>query len=646
MLSDTKLFVFDVETTGLDPFVRDTTVGAAFYLPNVDRSFYLPFQHKIRNPVWDSFEEALSGLNSDLKKMSKAKKWEEERHRLTVQIERIQKEQSWHLQWLPDPRNLPEHAWEVFFPIFSDRQKGMMAFNAPFDGHFVEQHIPLANQLFDVLILAHLFNENEVSHGLKALSDRYLGEDSSEEQAAMLNYAKQFLGARSAKRAYEHMALIPMDSVATYAEQDVRLTWRLSQFYIDQWKKDERFGPDLFRLWKEYNRWAEIIMRMEHHGLPTEPQAVRREIARCSAQADSLLEELKKYPRACGSFNPASVHDVRRLLYNQVEGPKESLPTDRYALLESDHPAAAKINEWRQLKKAENTYFVPFRDLADRTGRVHPSYRITGTVAGRGSCARPNATAIPRGGEKSFYNVKSVIVAPKGKTLLELDFSQIELRLAAHFAEDRRMIQAYQEGEDIHTLTARLITGAESPTDEQRTAAKAANFGFLYGMQAPKFVTYAYRSYGKAYSLQEATQFRSAFFQSYTRLEPFRFSIQRFAETYGYVRLWTGRVRRFQGPYPKYHTAFNNIVQGGAAELMRLAMTRLHDDMDSGKWKSLDPARFLLTVHDSCMFEVREEEAEEWYSIIKSYMEDFSFRVPIIAEGKIGPRWSEMRKVK
>lgn len=150
-----------------------------------------------------------------------------------------------------------------------------------------------------------------------------------------------------------------------------------------------------------------------------------------------------------------------------------------------------------------------WEDDASFDGRIHPSFNLTNVISGRTSCQNPNLQQVPR-----TKDVRALFTAPEGKVFFEADYSQLELRIAAHYAKEPTMLKIYREGGDIHTETARVMTGGREPTKDERSKAKAVNFGFLYGMMAKKFVEYAYNSYGQTFTQAEAEAYRNAFLQN------------------------------------------------------------------------------------------------------------------------------------
>jgi DNA polymerase-1 len=250
--------------------------------------------------------------------------------------------------------------------------------------------------------------------------------------------------------------------------------------------------------------------------------------------------------------------------------------------------------------------------------------------------------------------IRSILGAPPGWTFLQADFSQVELRIAAMLAGERRMLRQYAAGEDIHMIRAVRMTGrpADKVTKEERKKAKAVNFGYIYGMGAKKFVTYAFDNYGIEVSLEEAEADREGFFGDYPALRPWHERQRRLANRYQRVQSPIGRVRHLTDVLSldrgvrgeAERQAINSPVQSFASDLMLIALIRLH--------RAMNPERCLVvgTVHDSILFQVRDEFVDKYAKAIKAVMEDMDHvrskygadvTVPIVADIEVGTHWGE-----
>ena len=276
---------------------------------------------------------------------------------------------------------------------------------------------------------------------------------------------------------------------------------------------------------------------------------------------------------------------------------------------------------------------------ASYDGRIHPSFNLTNVVSGRTSCTNPNLQQVPR-----TKDVRALFTAPKGRVFFEADYSQLELRIAAHYAKEPTMLKIYREGGDIHTETARVLTGGREPTKDERSKAKAVNFGFLYGMLAKKFVEYAYNSYGVTFTQAEATAYRDAFFAKYSRLLPWHKEQEELCEMLGGVPNMFGRFRKLpkiysQSRYERLEAvrrAINTPVQGTGSDILLSAAVQVN--------KELSPYGLKVcgTIHDSIVGEFNEEDTEWIVPEIKRIMahphlmDVFGVRLDVGLEADVG----------
>lgn len=309
-----------------------------------------------------------------------------------------------------------------------------------------------------------------------------------------------------------------------------------------------------------------------------------------------------------------------------------------------EFPVAAHLPAFRKATK-EAQYIRSWLELAESDGRIHSTYNYYRVVTGRLSSSNPNAQQIPKSAKNAF-------TAAPGMVLVTADYSQIELRVAAHIANCEPMRAAFLRGDDLHTLMAALMAGIDPSevTPEQRQGAKAANFGFLFGMGAHKFVTYADDTYGVAFTHEEAEEIRAAFFTTWDGMQAWHDKQRKDANEYGYVKSPLGRLRRV----PKIWTgdaylrgeaerqAINSPVQGMASDMMIMAATEI------SRMQYIHP---VALVHDAILCEVPEDKADACARAIKDAMENIpsklkklgcDFSVPLVADVAIGKSWGTM----
>jgi len=316
---------------------------------------------------------------------------------------------------------------------------------------------------------------------------------------------------------------------------------------------------------------------------------------------------------------------------------------------------ARTLLEYREWAKYESTYFASWAEKM-HNDRVHANYKLTGTVTGRLSSGKEegdksrglNAQQIPR---NPF--LRGIFGAPDGWQFVEADFSQVELRLAAHYAQEPTMMRLFQMGEDIHMATAILMTGKVPAeiSSEERKKAKAVNFGFLYGMGWRKFIIYARDNYDVVVTDEEAQLFRKRFFAQFSKLAMWHARQRRLVRQYHQVSSAIGRVRHLPDILSEdedvaaeaERQAINSPVQGLGSDLMLISLNRLHPQFPT------DEVRIVGTVHDSGLFEIRDDVVDKWVPVIRDTMQDLPLKkmfgaqltVPIVVDIKVGKHWGE-----
>jgi DNA polymerase-1 len=305
------------------------------------------------------------------------------------------------------------------------------------------------------------------------------------------------------------------------------------------------------------------------------------------------------------------------------------------------------VIEHRELSKLKSTYLDALPAAADpKTGRVHTSYSQTGAVTGRLSSSNPNLQNIPIRTEQG-RRVRNGFIAAKGKVLLSVDYSQIELRIVAHMAKDEAMLEAFRAGQDIHATTAAAIYGIplEQVSKEMRRHAKAINFGLIYGMSAFGLTR------STELTLAESQDFVEAYFKQFPGVKKYLDGIRELARQQGYVETMLGRRRYF--PALKSGTnyalknreereAINSPIQGTAADIMKIAMLHIPPALKSAGLG----AQMLLQVHDELVLEVPKEQLEKTVKVARETMESASpLDIPLLTEARSGLNWGEMKVV-
>ena len=496
--------------------------------------------------------------------------------------------------------------------------------NAKFDlQFFMAQGITVAPPLFDTMLAAQLLQScgGPARTNLAALALHYLQETLPKDE----------------QKSDWSGALRPEQ--LRYAARDAHILLRLRDVLAPLLRRNH-----LNEVARQEFACARAVAQMEYRGIHLDLarwQALRR---KTETQRDGALDVLYGYigrPMVQMSFlgegqslghNLESNKQVLCLLHGQGIGVED---TSQHSLAPYlAHPLVRSFAEYRRTSKALSTFLLPLPQMVHpATGRLHPHYSQYGAWSGRMSCGGPNIQQIPRNAD-----FRVCFAAPPGRKLIIADYSQIELRVAAQIAQDARMIAAYRAGEDLHRLTASLISGKElsSVTKQDRQAAKAVNFGLIFAMGAKGLQAYAQDTYGLHMSLEEAAQFRERFFAAYEGIAAWHQRLRRHAP--GESRTLAGRKHTYSGT-PGLAGLTNTPVQGSAADIAKHALGLLVD--------LLEPtgACIVAMVHDEILVEAGQENAEAIARLLKDTMEAAGSRylkdVPVVADVHIADSWAE-----
>lgn len=393
-----------------------------------------------------------------------------------------------------------------------------------------------------------------------------------------------------------------------------------------------------------------VLARMEQAGVKIDTAALSKMSTELERESNAKAKEIHEL--AGVEFNIGSPKQLGDVLFNRLNLPKPvkygkgrtiSTAVDVLEALAEEHPIARKVLDYRQLTKLKSTYVDALPVLINpSTGRLHTTFGQTGTATGRLSSANPNLQNIPIRTELG-RGIRAAFIAEPGHVLLTADYSQIELRLLAHFSRDPLLVEAYRRGDDIHTLTASQVFGVPPlmVTSDHRRQAKVVNFGIVYGLSA----------FGLSQQLGiepgEARQFIAAYFEKYKGVRAFIDKTLEEARRDLKVRTLHGRIR----PIPDINsknanqrgfaerTAVNTPLQGTAADLIKVAMIRIDAELQERGLKS----RMTLQVHDELVFEVPEKEVETMQSLVREHMEKVhALAVPLLVEMEAGSNWRDL----
>ncbi len=486
---------------------------------------------------------------------------------------------------------------------------------------------------FDTMVASYLINPSLRQHNLDALALQYF------------NYkkvsTKELIGVGKKQVS---MADVPLEKIGNYACEDADFTQRLRVILE---KKLIELG--LKKLFDEVELpLIFVLLEMEMNGVALDVKLLEQ----MSVELDELLEEIKKkiYKISGVEFNINSPKQLSEVLFDRlklrvVRRTKTGPSTDVGVLeeLSKEHELPQFILDYRQLAKLKSTYVDALPRLINaKTGRVHTSYNQTVAATGRLSSSDPNLQNIPIRTELGRKIRKAFIPGDKNHLLVDADYSQIELRIMAHLSGDKNLIKAFQEGEDIHRSTAATVFNVtpDEVTEDMRRKAKEVNFGIMYGMSV----------YGLASRLdisqEEAEDFIQRYFANYPGIRKFMDECIEIARDQGYVTTLLNR-RRF---LPEIHSenrqlrefaernAINTPIQGSAADLIKVAMIRIHNRMKKEKLQS----KMIMQVHDELVFEVPKSELEQAKTLIKEEMENaIKLKVPIRVDIGVGENWLE-----
>jgi DNA polymerase-1 len=469
------------------------------------------------------------------------------------------------------------------------------------------------------------------------------------------------IAARSTNRALEHQPSKTNPNDPKRLAEAAAAVVRLAGVFAEQIAESDRTAqsstskitstPSLKRVYETMDLpLVPVLLRMEQTGVRIDPATLSSMSSRLAVEMDTLAERI--YADAAQRFNINSPKQLGDVLFNKMMLPKPmkygkgkviSTAQDVLEELAEHHPVPRLVLEYRQLAKLRSTYLDSLPTLVDAEGRVHTTFNQVGTATGRLSSTNPNLQNIPVRTTLG-REIRAAFIAAPGNLLMSADYSQIELRLMAHFSQDPLLLNAYRTNQDIHTLTASEVFGIDPAAmdKETRNRAKAVNFGIVYGISP----------FGLAAQLgidqREARTYIETYFERYAGVRRFIDETLETVRREQAVRTHFGRVRPIpdiQSRNPNMRgfaerTAVNTPLQGTAADLIKLAMIAIDRAIIQRKLRS----RMTLQVHDELLFDVVPEEADELRTLVQHEMEHVAdFSVPIVAEIGLGQNWRDIK---
>jgi DNA polymerase-1 len=526
-----------------------------------------------------------------------------------------------------------ENVREKLGPILADPDKGKIGQNIKYDLKVLERAgFTVRGISFDTMIASWLDSPDRRSHGLDEIASELFGH-------TMISYKEL------TKRGREQVSMVevPVDEASTYSCEDADVTFRAMEPLASS--LEEKGLVDLFN--EVEMPLVTVLNDMEMAGVLLDT-AMLTGISRDLGERLKDLEE-RIYEEAGHPFNINSPRQLGQVLFTELGLPsvkktKTGYSTNDEVLLElsEKHHLPAMVRDYRSMAKLKSTYVDALPKLIHPdTGRVHTSFNQTATSTGRLSSSDPNLQNIPIRTDEG-RRIREAFVSPKGTVLLSADYSQIELRILAHLSGDRNLVEAFQSGEDIHNRTARQVLGAEDQAvePELRRRAKVINFGIIYGMSA----------YGLSRELGispgEAATIIDGYFDVYAGVREFTEKTLQQAREKGYVQTLLNRRRYLpelasKNPNIRQYgerMAVNTPIQGTAADLIKVAMLRIHEGLS----REVPGARMLLQVHDELVFEVPEGQAQAASAFVSGIMEEvMDLDVPLTVDVGWGKNWAE-----
>jgi len=538
--------------------------------------------------------------------------------------------------YIPFPENKDEaqEIIEQLRPFFEAEQIEKIGQNLKYDIKVLHKYnITVKGNYFDTMLAHYLINP-DMRHNMDVLAETYL------------NYTPVAITELIGKKGKNQLSMrnVPLEKQTEYAVEDADITFQLAQ----------HFKPELTEA-KTLELFNDIEIPLLHVLADMEIEGINLDRAFLNSLSEDLNTDIKNletkiYEEAGEEFNIASPKQLGEILFQKlklVDKPKKtktgqySTAEDVLSYLAKDHKIIQNVLDYRGLAKLKSTYVDALPEQIEAsTQRVHTDYMQTVAATGRLSSNNPNLQNIPIRTERGRQVRKAFIPRDENYTLLAADYSQIELRIIAALSDETTMIEAFKNGEDIHTSTASKVFNVplEEVTREQRSNAKTVNFGIIYGVSAFGL------SNQTDLSRAEAKELIDTYYKTYPKLRNYMSELVDFARDNGYVQTVLGRRRYLKDINGNNaivrgaaeRNAVNAPIQGSAADIIKIAMINIHKKLRDGNYKT----KMLLQVHDELVFDVYNPELEEMKTLIKTEMENaYKIAVPLDVELGMGKNW-------
>lgn len=546
----------------------------------------------------------------------------------------VEKSKAWYVPCPPDRAKTVE-ILDFFKPVLESKSIIKIGQNIKFDMLVLKQYgIHVELPLFDTM-LAHYLAEPDRKHNMDYLAETYLGYTPVS--------ITELIGKKGKNQG--SMRDVELELIKEYASEDADITLQLKEVFAPMLK--EREVDSVLENIEE--PLIPVLADMENEGVKIDEEFLKNYSEELGSELLSLREDIWKM--AGSEFNIDSPKQLGEILFDQLKLPGASkTKTGQYATgeeilskLKSEHPIAQKLLDYREITKLKSTYVDSLPQLIHpKTGRVHTTFNQTIAATGRLSSVSPNLQNIPIRTERGREIRKAFVARDENHVIMSADYSQIELRLVAEIAKEETMMEAFRNGIDIHQSTAAKVYGVqlEDVTREMRSKAKMVNFGIIYSISA----------FGLSQRLgiprKEAAELIENYFIQFPGIKKYMSDTLEFARQHGYVKTMMGRRRYLKDINSRNFTvrgfaereAINSPVQGSAADMIKMAMIKIHDEIKKRSLKS----RMTLQVHDELVFDVYKPELEELKDLVIANMKNaMKTTVPIDVEAGTGLNWLE-----
>jgi len=542
---------------------------------------------------------------------------------------------------IPADRAGAQRVVDIFRPVLENAAIGKVAQNAKYDIRVLANYgVEVQGALFDTMVAHYLLKPDQQKHGMDFMAESYL----SYRPVGI----ETLIGEKGRGKVQKSMRDADIEAVKEYSAEDADITWQLAETFAPLLEQDE--------VMKLFN---EVEMPLVHVLADMETEGIRIDIPALMQFSEELGADLIRLQdaihAACGvPFNIDSPKQLGDVLFETLklggDKVKKTAKTGQYQTsedilqeLSNAHPAVPLILDYRSLRKLKGTYVDTLPEAADPvTHRVHTSYLQTVAATGRLASNDPNLQNIPIRTEKGREIRKAFVPRDENYRLLSADYSQIELRIIAHMSGDHNMQEAFRHGLDIHAATAAKVFNVDiaAVTREQRSRAKAVNFGIAYGQGAFGLAA------GLGIPRAEAKQIIDDYFAQFPGVRGYMDEMIGFCRTNGYIKTLMGRRRYLPDITSANQTvraqaeriAINAPMQGTAADIIKVAMVDIHRELRTRKMKS----RLLLQVHDELVFDAHNDEADELKALVRGRMEGaMQLDVPLVVDMAVGKNWLE-----